>query len=53
MKTLNTITRTVICAVAVALAIGALRHNPAHLFTAAAIFAIGMNVEWKKKEDKI
>lgn len=53
LTTLTTITRVIICSAAVALAIGALRHNPAHLATAALIFAVGINVEWKEEEDLV
>lgn len=52
LTTLTKVTRWTICLVAVALAIGAWFHNPLHLFTAAIIFAVGLNVEWKKKEDR-
>ena len=51
ISTLTLVTRWVICLGAVALAIGALKYNRAHLFTAAIVFAVGLNVEWKKKED--
>ena len=51
LSTLTQVTRWVICLGAVALAIGALKYNRAHLFTAAFIFAVGLNVEWKEKED--
>lgn len=53
LTTLNKVTRWAICLGAVALAIGAWIHNPAHLYTAAIVFAVGLNVEWKKKEDRI
>ena len=52
MKKSTIITRVIICGTAVALGIGAMIHNPAHWFTAAIIFAIGLNVEWKEKEDR-
>ena len=51
LATLTTITRWIICIAAAALAIGAIKHNPGHLFTAAIVFAVGLNVEWKEKED--
>lgn len=53
ISTLTLVTRWVICLGAVALAIGALMYNKAHLFTAAIVFAVGLNVEWKKKEDRL
>lgn len=51
LTTLTTITRWILCIIAAAIAVGALRHNPGHLFTAAMVFAVGLNVEWKEKED--
>ena len=51
LSTLTQVTRWVICLGAIALAIGAFMYNKAHLFTAAFIFAVGLNVEWKEKED--
>lgn len=50
MKTskMTKITRAIICTAAAALAIGAILHNPGHLFTAALIFAVGLNVEWEE-----
>lgn len=53
ISTLTLVTRWVICLGAVALAIAALMYNKAHLFTAALVFAVGLNVEWKEKEDRI
>ena len=53
MKKLTNITRAIICAGAAILAIVAMIHNPGHLFTAALIFAVGLNVEWKDKEDRV
>lgn len=53
MKKLTLYTRIAICTLAVALAIVAICHNPGHLFSAALIFAVGLNVEWKDKEDRI
>lgn len=53
ISTLTLVTRWVICLGAVALAIGALKYNKAHLFTAALIFAVGLNVKWEKKEDRL
>lgn len=47
------ITQVAICGIATALAIGAILHNPGHLVTAAIIFAVGLNVEWKEREDVI
>lgn len=52
MKKWTLYTRIAICSLAVVLATGAICHNPGHLFTAALIFAIGLNVEWKEKEDR-
>lgn len=51
LSTLTLVTRWAICLGAVILAGFALKHNPGHLWTAAGIFAVGLNVEWKKKED--
>jgi hypothetical protein len=48
---LNKITRWTICLGAVILAGFALKYNPGHLWTAAGVFAVGLNVEWKKRED--
>lgn len=53
MKKLTLYTRIAICSLAVALAIIAICQNPGHLFSAALIFAVGLNVEWKDKEDGI
>lgn len=53
MKKLTIITRVIICTTAVALAIEAVCQNPGHLFTAALILAVGLNVEWKYKEDRV
>ena len=53
MKKLTLYTRIAICSIAVALAIAAIFQNPGHLFTAALIFAVGLNVEWKEREDRI
>lgn len=53
MKKLTLYTRIAICSLAVALAIVALCQNPGHLFTAAVIFAAGLNVEWEDKEDRL
>ena len=51
LTTLTKITRWAICLSAVALAAGAWVYNPGHLFTAALVFAAGLNVEFKEKED--
>ena len=53
MKKLTLYTRIAICTIAVILGILALYHNPGHLFSAALIFAVGLNVEWEDKEDRI
>lgn len=53
ISTLTLVTRWVICLGAVALAIGALKYNKAHLFTAALVFAVGLNVEFKEREDRL
>lgn len=53
MKKLTLYTRIAICSIAGALAVGAWVYNPCHLFTAAIIFAVGLNVEWKEREDRI
>lgn len=52
MKKLTIITRVVICGAAIALGIGAMLYNPGHLISAAVIFVIGLNIEWKEKEDR-
>lgn len=49
IKTVNRIYKVVMCSASIAMAIGAIRHNPGHLFTAAAIWAIGMESEIVKK----
>ena len=51
LTTLTKITRWAICLGALVFAFFAWQYNAAHLFTAALIFAVGLNVEWKKKED--
>lgn len=53
ISTLTLVTRWVICLGAVALAIGALMYNKAHLFTAGVVFAAGLNVKWIRKEDRL
>lgn len=53
LSTLTKNTRVAICALAVALGVAALFYNKAHCFTAALIFAVGLNVEWKNREDVI
>lgn len=53
LSTLTKITRVAICALAVALGVAALFYNKAHCFTAALIFAVGLNVEWKNREGVI
>lgn len=45
--------RVIICAAAVALAIGAWINNPAHLFTAGIVFAAGLNAKSKSEEDAL
>lgn len=50
IKTVNRIFKVVMCSAAIAMAIGAILHNPGHLFTAAAIWAVGMEGEIVKKE---
>lgn len=50
INNLNKVTRWVMRVLAIALAIGALKHNPAHLFTAGLIWALGDCLEWEKKE---
>lgn len=53
MNKLTLYTRIAIGTLALALAIVAICKNPGHLFTAALIFAVGLNVEWVKREDEI
>lgn len=53
LSTLTLVTRWVICLGAVALAIGALKYNRAHLVTAAFLFVVGLNVKWTRKEDRL
>lgn len=52
IKTVNRIFKVVICSAALAMAIGAIRHNPGHLFTAAAMWAIGMEGKIIKKDQE-
>lgn len=51
LDTLTKVTRWTICLGALVLAYFAWKLNPGHLFTAAGVFAVGLNVEWKRKED--
>ena len=53
MNKLTLYTRIAICSLAVVLAIVAICQNPGHLFSSALIFAVGLNVEWKDKEDRV
>lgn len=53
LSTLTKITRVAICSFAVALEVAALFYNKAHCLTAVLIFAVGLNVEWKNREDVI
>lgn len=53
LTTLTKIARWAICLFAVVLAVGAWIKNPGHLFTAAAVFAVGLNVEFKEKEERL
>ncbi len=52
LNTLTTITRWVIRLAAIAMAVAAIKHNPAHLFTACGIWAIGDCVEWENNPEK-
>lgn len=51
LTTLTKVTRWTICLGAILLACFAWERNKGHLITAAGLFAVGLNVEWKKKED--
>ena len=53
LTTLTKVTRWTICLAAIALACFAWHHNKGHLLTAAGIFAVGLCVEWEKKEDRL
>ena len=52
IKTVNRIFKVVMCSAAIALAIGAIIHNPGHLITAAAMWAIGMEGEIVKRDQE-
>ena len=52
IKTVNRIFKVVMCSAALAMAIGAILHNPGHLFTAAAMWAIGMEGEIVKRDQE-
>lgn len=47
----NNVLRTIVISIAVALAIGAFIHNPAHLFTAGIIFVAGLEMEVAKADE--
>lgn len=50
VKIINGIWKTIVIGGAIVLGIGAAIHNPGHLFTAAIIFAIGLESEIVKKD---
>lgn len=50
IKIVNKIYKVIMCSAALAMAIGALMHNPGHLFTAGAILVAGLEGEIVKKE---
>lgn len=50
-RTANRIYKGIIYAASVALAVSAMIYNPAHLFTAALLFAFGMNSEIISKDN--
>lgn len=50
IKIVNRIYKVVMCSAAIALAIGALKHNPGHLLTAGAIWVMGVEGEIVKRE---
>ena len=52
IKTVNRSFKVVMCSAAIAMAIGAILHNPGHLFTAAAMWAIGMEGEIVKNDQE-
>ena len=52
IKTVNRIYKVVVCSAALAMAIGAILHNPGHLLTAAAIWAVGMEGEIAKRDQE-
>lgn len=47
----NKVIRTIIIGIAAMLAIAALIYNPAHLFTAGIIFAVGLEAEPFKADE--
>ena len=51
LSKLTKITRVIICSAAIALGVVAWFQNRGHLITAAALFAVGLNVEWVKNDD--
>lgn len=53
LTTLTKVTRWTICLGAILLACFAWERNKGHLITAAGIFAVGLCVEWKEKEDRL
>lgn len=50
VKTINKVWKAIVIGSAAALAIGALKYNPGHLFTAGLVFAIGLESEIVKKD---
>ena len=52
IKIINRIYKVVMFAAAIAMAIGALRHNPGHLLTAGAMWVLGMEGEIIKKDQE-
>jgi hypothetical protein len=51
VKRINKVFRTAVITLAAAIAIGALFCNHAHLFTAAIVFAIGLEAEIVKADE--
>lgn len=51
IKSKNNVCKGIVIALAAALAVGAVLNNPAHLFTAAVVFAFGLEVEPFNEED--
>ena len=51
LTTMTKVTRWTICLGAIVLAYFAWHQNKAHLITAAGLFVLGLNAEWKQVEE--
>ena len=51
IKLINKVYKGIIISMSLALAVGAIFNNPAHLFTAGLIFAFGINSEVVSKDE--